>query len=212
MTDEEKKRQLEQLLHAINHDLRTPLSNIRSATAILLQNLTDPLTDDQRGFVEIIERSTVRLLDQTTRLVLFGQIAFLAGPLEAVYLSEILGNVKRHLKNIYDIDTVTILTDGDPLLLANVHTLSITLALLAVGDIKHQPETTADDLPAIHVHTLPEEVCFTIHSQMADHEMSISFVELTQEIVQQHDGILVFGEVDGQKQFSFCLPHIPPAD
>ncbi len=212
MTDEEKMRQLEQLLHTINHDLRTPLSNIRSATAILLQNLTDPLTADQRGFIEIIERSTVRLLDQTNRLMLFGQIAFLAGPLEAIHLSEILGNVKRQLKNAYDIDSVTILTDGDPLLLANVHTLSLTLALLAVGDIKHQAETTTEDLPAIHIHTLPKEVCFTIHSQMADHELSTSFVELTREIVQQHDGALAISDVGGQKQFAFCLPLSPSVE
>ena len=209
MTDEEKKHQLDQLLHAINHDLRTPLSNIRSATSILLQNLTDPLTEDQRGFIEIIERSTVRLLDQTNRLALFGQLVFTAGPLEAVHLSEILGNVKRQLKNTYDIDPVTIFSDSDPLLLADVHTLSITIALLAAGDIKHQSEAAPDDLPRIHTHTLPEKVCLTIDSLTSTQEMGASFVELTSEIVSQHEGTLTMSDVDGQKQFSFCIPLIP---
>lgn len=212
MTDEGKKHQLEQLLHAINHDLRTPLSNIRSATAILLQNLSDPLTDDQRGFIEIIERSTTRLLDQTNRLTLFGQLAFSAGPLEAVHLSEILGNVKRQLKNTYDLDPVNIISDGDPLLLANVYTLSIAIALLAMGDIKHQAEAAPDGLPIIYTYTLSEKLCFTVHSLMPAQEIGASFVELTSEIVHQHDGILAISEVNGQKQFAFCIPLIPAAD
>lgn len=208
MSDEEKKHQLEQLLHTINHDLRTPLSNIRSATAILLQNLTDPLTEDQRGFIEIIERSTIRLLDQTNRLNLLGQLVFTANPLEAVRLSEIMGNVKRQLKNTYDLDQVSIVSDSDPLLLADVHSLSITIALLAAGDIKHQSEELPNDLPIIYTHTLPEKLCCTVHSLMPAHEMGASFVELISEIVRQHDGTLDVSEVDGHKRFSFCLPRI----
>ncbi|MBK8901469.1 MAG: HAMP domain-containing histidine kinase [Anaerolineaceae bacterium] len=206
MTDRDNSQQLEQLLHAINHDLRTPLSNIRSATAILLQNLSDPLTDDQRAFVEIIEQSTTRLLDQTNRLMLFSQIAFSSEAPEAIPLSEILGNAKRTLKNTYDLDSVTITTDGDPMLMVSVHTLSATLALLAVGDIKQWPETIPGELPAIHTYTLANKLCFTILSLTPAQERADRLVELSGEIVRQHDGVLEVGEAHSYKQFSFCVP------
>lgn len=211
MTDAEMKHQLEQLLHTINHDLRTPLSNIRSATGILMHTLANSLTPEQLAFVEIIERSTVRLLDQTNRLMLFGQIAFTANALESIQLSELLGNIKRSLKNVYDIDTVTIVSDSDPVVEANVHTLSATLALLAAGDSKYLPDVIPDNLPVIQTHTLPGKLCFTIHSLMPAPEVSSSLVELSREIVRQHGSDLEIGELDGQKQFSFCIPLSPSA-
>ncbi|MBK7896070.1 MAG: hypothetical protein IPJ90_14580 [Anaerolineaceae bacterium] len=86
------------MLHVINHDLRTPLSNIRSATAILLQDLGTPLSADQRTFIDIIERSTLRLLDQSNRLLLFGQIAFGQEVPEQIAVSELLANARQTLK------------------------------------------------------------------------------------------------------------------
>ena len=206
MSDPEQNRQLEQLIHAINHDLRTPLGNIRSATSILLQDLSDRLTDDQRVFVEIIERATVRLLDQSNRLILFSQIAFSDFQSEPTQLSELLANTKRTLKNSYNIDQVTLHTDGDPLLNCNEYVLSATLAMLTTGDTKHQPEQEPENPPAIHTHTKPDKLCFTIHSLMPAHEFAQSLLELTGKIVQLHGSKLEVSEFNQQKQFRFCLP------
>ncbi|MAT97274.1 MAG: hypothetical protein CL608_09045 [Anaerolineaceae bacterium] len=212
MANQHTKAQFEELLQAINHDLRTPLANIRSATAILLQDLSDPLTDDQRAFVEIIDQATTRLLDQSNRLMLFNHVAFVQTELKPIQLSELLANSKKDLKNSYDIDTIELITDGDPLLNCHTHTLAATLALLAAGDTKHQPDAPSEKSPAIHCRTIGDRLCFTIHSLMPAEESSASMVNLTAEIVQLHGGRLEIAESDGRTQFSFCLPLASPID
>lgn len=209
MSDSQQNHQLEQLLHAINHDLRTPLGNIRSATSILLQDISDPLTDDQRNFIEIINHATTRLLDQSNRLMLFSQIAFTTIKLQPTQLSELLANAKRTLKNSYEIDPVILLSDGDPLLNCNAYILSATLALLAAGDTKYQSATPPNQPPAIHTQTLPDKLCFTIHSLMPARESAPSLIELADEIVQLHGSELEVSEFNAQKQFAFCLPFSP---
>lgn len=206
MANHDKKKQLEELLQAINHDLRSPLANIRSATAILLQDLSDPLTNDQRTFVEIIDRATIRLLDQSGRLMLFNHIAFTQVRLKPTQLSELLANTKKELKSNYDIDTLELVTDGDPLLNCHTHTLAATLALLAAGDTKYQPDVPPEKPPTIHIQTQGDRLCFIIHSLMPAQETSASLLALTSKIVQQHGGGLEVAEANGRNQFSFCLP------
>jgi signal transduction histidine kinase len=203
MANQENNNRFEELLQAINHDLRTPLANIRSATAILLQDLSDPLTDDQRAFVEIIDQATTRLLDQSNRLMLFNHIAFAQTSLKPIQLSELLAYVKKEIKNSYDIDTIELPTDGDPQLNCHAHTLAATLALLAAGDTKHQPDTPSVKTPTIHCQTVGDQLCFTIQPAQ---ESSASLIDLSSEIVQQQGGRLEVVELDGRKQFSFCLP------
>lgn len=210
MPEAEQKDQFEQLLHAINHDLRSPLANIRSATAILLQDLSDPLTDDQRAFIEIVDRATIRLLDQSNRLMLFNQIAFTQTELKPIQLSELLASAKKELKNSYDIDTVNLIVDGDPQLNCHAFTLAATLALLAAGDTKHKPDTPSETSPTIHSQTRPDQLCFTIESLMPAEETGESLVELASEIVQRHGGTLGISQFNSQKQFTFCLPLLTP--
>lgn len=211
MADQENNKLFEQLLYAIDHDLRTPLANIRSATSILLQDLSDPLTDDQRSFVEIIDRATIRLLDQSNRLMLFNHIAFAQADLKPTQLSELLGNTKKEIKNSFDIDTIDLVLDGDPLLTCHTHALAATLALLAAGDTKHQEDNPPELAPMIHSQMRGEQLRLTIHSLMPIQEISASLKELSSRIVQLHGGKLEISEANGRIQFSFCLPLSPPA-
>ncbi len=208
MLDQEKNEFFEQLLHAINHDLRTPLANIRSATGILLQDLSDPLTDDQQAFVKIIDQATTRLLDQSNRLMLFNHIAFAPANLTPTQLSELLANTREKIKNSYDIDDLELLTDSDPLLNCHTYTLAATLALLAAGDTKHKSDTLSEKPPSIHSHISGDQLCFTIHSLMPAQESSASLTDLASEIVRLHGGQLDIAEANGRKQFLFCLPFL----
>lgn len=211
MANQEKNKQFEALLHAINHDLRTPLANIRSATTILLQDFSDPLTEGQRAFIEIIEQATTRLLDQSNRLMLFNHIAYAQTNLKPCQLSELLANVKKDIKNNYEINTLELVTESDPLLNCHTHTLSATLALLVVGDTKHQPDSPPEEPPSIHCQTQKDKLCFTILSLMTTQESSVSFIDLTSEIIRLHGGQLEIADLNGRKQFSFCLPFLAPS-
>ncbi|WP_420631468.1 histidine kinase dimerization/phospho-acceptor domain-containing protein [Candidatus Leptofilum sp.] len=212
MAESDQNVQLEQLLHAINHDLRTPLGNIRSAATILLQDLSDPLTKDQRVFLEIINRSVVRILDQSNRLSLFWEVAFRQSELEAVQLSELLANTKKTLRNSYEIEEVIFSTNSDPIVYCHPHVLAALLALLAAGDTKQQPETIAPPPPTIQVIAKPDQVRFSISSQMPAHIFAQTLTNLASEIVQLHDGTLASTVENGRKQFTFTIPHTTSKD
>lgn len=207
MADRPDKEQLEQLLHAINHDLRTPLSNIRSAVSILMQDLADPLTEDQRKFVEIIDYSASRLLDQSNRLMLLNQIAFGQLKLEPAPVSELLANARRTLKNNYEVEEIAFLTDGDPLVPCDSYILSATLAMLAAGDTKQQLPRLQSNAPTIQTKTEAGSLLFTIHSLMSTEIATApNFLELTREIIRQHGGQLTLTELENRQLFSFVLP------
>jgi signal transduction histidine kinase len=206
MANSEKNAKLEELLHVINHDLRTPLSNIRSATAILLQDLGTPLSADQRTFIDIIERSTLRLLDQSNRLLLFGQIAFGQEVPEQIAVSELLANAKQTLKNSYEIEEAKFSNKGDPLITCYSYSLATLLALLAAGDTKQQSNSPSHARPTIQATHEGKLVRFSVHSRMGAQEFAHSFTELANEIVHLHGGELEIAEEDGRKKFTFTLP------
>lgn len=201
-----KNQQMEQLLHAINHDLRTPLSNIRSAIAILLQDIGDPLTEEQRNFIEIIDHSTLRLLDQSNRLVVLNDIAFGQAEFASTLLSDLLARAKKMLKNSYEIEETTFITDSDPFLICHSHTLSATVAMLAAGDTKHRQPSVSNESPTIQTKAAMDSVQFVIHSLMRTDEFSHSFIGLTGEIIRLHSSKLEIVDKDGRKQFSFSIP------
>lgn len=199
-------QQLEHLLHAINHDLRTPLSNIRSAASILLQDHSDPLSEDQRIFIKIIEHATVRLLDQSNRLLLLNQIAFATFDPEPTRLSELFAKTKSILKNGYGIQNVTPVMKEDPQISCDEQTLPTTLAMLAAGDSKQEPKQPPSQPPGIHAQISSGKICFIIQSLMPSHEMAPSLIELANHIVQQHGSQLEITDNNQQKLFKFCLP------
>ncbi|MEZ4590355.1 MAG: histidine kinase dimerization/phospho-acceptor domain-containing protein [Chloroflexota bacterium] len=211
MAKSDRNAKLEELLHTINHDLRTPLSNIRSATAILLQDLIAPLSAEQRTFIEIIERSTLRLLDQSNRLLLFGQIAFGAEEPEKIALSELLANAKRTLKNSYEIEEAHFTHHGDPQLICQSQTLAALLALLAAGDTKQQSDSPLPP-PIVEATDKGSHVHVSVHSRTHAQEVGYSFTELANQIIQLHGGKLEITEENGRKQFILTLPTTPNTD
>lgn len=212
MANSNQNARWEELLHAINHDLRTPLGNIRSAIAILQQDLSTQISDDQRIFIEIIERSTTRLLDQSNRLLLFGEIAFGQSAPEKIRLSELLANTRRALKNSYAIEQVTLIAAGDPHVPCRNYTLSTVLALLAAGDTKQQDDRRLSESPTIETTAENEQVHFIIHSLMPAQDLAASFTEVTSAIVALHGGTLEHTVENGRFHFTFSLPQIPTTD
>jgi PAS domain S-box-containing protein len=71
----ERLRELDRLkdefVAAVSHELRTPLTSISGYLELMLEG---PLADDQRGFVEVIDRNADRLLRLINDLLFIAQI------------------------------------------------------------------------------------------------------------------------------------------
>lgn len=86
MTDETKAVELarmkDEFVGMISHELRTPLSAILGFLDLLQNDPEQPLTDDQRDFVTVIERNANRLLNLVGDLLFTAQVESGRFPLE----------------------------------------------------------------------------------------------------------------------------------
>jgi PAS domain S-box-containing protein len=69
-----------ELISVVSHDLRTPLTSIMGYLELVLDEAEGPLTAEQRGFLEVIERNADRLLALVNDLLLISRAE--AGKLE----------------------------------------------------------------------------------------------------------------------------------
>jgi PAS domain S-box-containing protein len=74
----ERLRELDKLkdefIALVSHELRTPLTSIRGYTELLLDETAGELSDDQRQFLEVVERNSHRLLHLVGDLLFLAQI------------------------------------------------------------------------------------------------------------------------------------------
>jgi PAS domain S-box-containing protein len=70
----EVARMKDQFVGMISHELRTPLSSIVGFVDLLQHDLDHPLTDEQLGFVAVIERNAQRLLTLVGDLLFTAQV------------------------------------------------------------------------------------------------------------------------------------------
>ncbi len=74
----ERLRELDRLkdefIALVSHELRTPLTSIRGYTELLLDGEAGDLTDDQRQFLGVVERNSLRLLHLVGDLLFLAQV------------------------------------------------------------------------------------------------------------------------------------------
>ncbi len=86
-------RMKDEFVGMISHELRTPLSSIVGFLDLLQTDPASPLTDEQLGFVEVIERNAQRLLKLVGDLLFTAQVESGRFPVERTSID--LGSVVR---------------------------------------------------------------------------------------------------------------------
>jgi len=84
-----------ELISVVSHDLRTPLTSIMGYLELVLDGAEGPLTAEQRGFLEVIERNADRLLALVNDLLLISSAE--AGKLELNLAEADLAEVAEHV-------------------------------------------------------------------------------------------------------------------
>ncbi len=87
----ESDRLKDELISVVSHDLRTPLTSIMGYLELVLDESEGPLTPEQRGFLEVIERNANRLLVLVNDLLFISRAN--AGKLELDLSGADLGTV-----------------------------------------------------------------------------------------------------------------------
>ena len=114
----------DEFLATVSHELRTPLTSIRGYVELLLEDDNHRLSDEQRRFLEVVERNSQRLLRQVNDLLVVAQIeagtlAIAAAPVDLARV--VREAVSRHsasaaehdLELTVEADTPTAAVTGD---------------------------------------------------------------------------------------------------
>ncbi|MGZ4352576.1 MAG: ATP-binding protein [Gaiellaceae bacterium] len=97
--EREADRAKDEFVATVSHELRTPLTSIIGFLEMLLDEDAGPLTDEQRQYLEIVQRSSQRLMRQVGDLLFMARLdeAGLTLAREPVSLSELVGEcVEAH--------------------------------------------------------------------------------------------------------------------
>ncbi len=95
----ETDRLKDEFLATVSHELRTPLTSIRGYLDLLLDDEEQQLSEEQRRFLEVVERNSQRLLRQVNDLLVVAQIGAGALAIDArpVDLAQVVAEaVSRH--------------------------------------------------------------------------------------------------------------------
>jgi signal transduction histidine kinase len=213
----------------VSHELRTPLTSIRGYAELLRD---EGLTDEQREYVDVIDRNSARLGGLVEDLLLMTQIQSGGVPLELgeVVLNDLIARsgeaarpfaASKEIELDIDIEP-SIATEGDPVRLGQM------LDNLVSNAIKYTPSggavsitmTRAGETATIAVRDsgigIPEEE----HAQMFSRffrasNARVSGIDgtglglaITRGIVEAHGGTIGFDSVVGAgTTFSITLPH-----
>jgi len=99
------EKQLEQLkddfIHSITHDLRSPMTSIRGFLEFLLDGSAGEINDQQREFLEIIDKSSTRLLEMINDILDVAKMESGSMPMEIerVNMFDLVDNVLRTLES-----------------------------------------------------------------------------------------------------------------
>ncbi len=94
---EESNKKLEEFSHVVSHDLKQPLRTIQAFTQFLIEDYKDKLDEQGLGYLESLQRSSVRMKNLIDDLLKLASIGTKREPLEPVDLKAVLAEVREDL-------------------------------------------------------------------------------------------------------------------
>jgi len=95
---ERSNSDLEQFASIASHDLQSPLNKISSFTDLLAKSAKERLTDQEKSYLEVLDRQSQRMRLLMQDLLVFAEIASHDQPLEDVDLAAVLNDVLSNLQ------------------------------------------------------------------------------------------------------------------
>jgi signal transduction histidine kinase len=132
-------------LSTISHELRTPLTAIKNSAQILLSGRTGEINDNQRNFLEVVERNITRLSGTVNDLLDLSKVE--AGKMEFNFVEADLKPIVEHVASTFEpqADTSSVILtvecqEGLPAVYADAVRIEQVLCNLLSNAFKFTPE------------------------------------------------------------------------
>ena len=158
------ERMKDEFVSTVSHELRTPLATIREFTAILSDEISGPLTRDQREYLTIIKSNVDRLTRMIDNLldmakIEAGQVILSKGIIEIQPLVEQTVQSLRPFANNKHIDLAIDVPAGLPTLFADADKVTQVLVNLISNAIKFTP---GSGRITVRVVEEPNDIAFSV--------------------------------------------------
>src|SRR5690349_8624574 len=90
-------RDFEDFAYIVSHDLNAPLRHVKEFTKLLIGQRKANLTEEERQYVEFLEKSLQKLNDMQDALLLFSRLATHAGPRREVDFNQAVNAALQEL-------------------------------------------------------------------------------------------------------------------
>jgi signal transduction histidine kinase len=219
----------DEFLGLVSHELRTPLTSICGYIELLKE---DGVRDDQRSYLEVVDRNSARLLSLVEDLLLMAQIQSGGLPLELgeVILNDLIATSGETAKPFAASKHIELEIDAEPGIAAEGDAVRLSQVIdnLVSNAIKYTPNgggvsitmTRAGETATIAVSDtgigIPKDERDQMFSRFfRTSNARISGIEgtglglaITRGIVEAHGGTISFDSVEGAgSTFTITLPH-----
>jgi signal transduction histidine kinase len=212
----------------VSHELRTPLTSIQGYTEVLMQDVTDA---EQRGFLQVIDRNTKRLLDIVNELLMIAELedGEIAVDLHEHRASELLEETRARSQPSAEAKRITLVFESEPdaVLVADRTRLGQVIDNLVSNALKFTPDggsvgvthctegeaaviavtDTGIGIPADEQAQLFTRFFRTSNARAAHIPGTGLGLAICRAIVQSHGGTLTFDSIEGAgTTFTVRLP------
>jgi len=198
--------ELDMVLACILHDSRAPNNMIIGSTTLLLDTNSDPLTDEQREIVEIINRAALRLLEHWDHLAIYKRVRFSETLHFQEYpVTEIIHASLATLQRSHRIENINFsIPDGLPPIECDIDLLSWAIADM-IGNPSSQPSENII-MPTIVVES-ESTVTFQIQTPYTSRSLNSNTpIDVAQLIIERHGSELEIIALDERLLYRFMLP------
>ncbi len=143
--EKELEKLKDEFTHSITHDLRSPMTSIRGFLEFLLDESAGKINDQQKEFLQIIDKSSLRLLDMINNILDIAKMETGSMPMElsTVNFKDIIKDVLESLESQAQKDQVELKMTAErkmPDLIADKNLIHRAITNLVSNSLKFTPE------------------------------------------------------------------------
>lgn len=140
-------KEYEDFAYIVSHDLNAPLRHIKEFTRLLIGSTRDNLDDEEKSYVQFLEKSLERIDVMQQALLTFSRLDTHAQPLRDIDCNMVVENVLEELVDIWKRYKPVFQCDDLPIIMADPRQMHVLFSNLIENALKfHEDDNTKREI------------------------------------------------------------------